>query len=185
MSKPVVLLDVDGVVNIFRTSGTQLWTECEVAYVEHTGDRNKRPGYTVHIAKQTIKFLNALKDSDLVHVIWLTTWVHNAQRLTDLGIPEFPYLKRPEGADGEDGFMGWWKTAVAKELVARLEDKVPVLWIDDEHSYQRPDALHWALTSNRRIELLNPNPYVGLNTDYYTKISDWVERHTGNRIPGY
>jgi len=172
-SKPTILLDVDGVVNIVnsREEAARLWDgKIITQYIEHTEDRRGNSGYTVNIATDVINTLNFLNELGGIEVKWLTTWVHNTKELCTLGVPDFYFLERPVHESDN-----WWKWDVVKNLVSTLDEDTPILWIDDEHGYD-PNVVRWLLTdpAAESIEVISPDTFEGLTPEHLLRIRKWA-----------
>jgi hypothetical protein len=146
--KPVLFLDVDGVLNAFLCSP---WADACATEVELDGSC-----YQI----RTSRLLGeALLDLD-ADIHWLTTWKHDANELISplVGFPEdLPVVEWTYGANdwrSLDG-KGW----AVRQWVAEHPGH-PYIWVDDEHlevekrTFTGPDhALH-----------VGPDPRRGLTT---------------------
>jgi len=118
MGRPLVLLDVDGVINDLGVADGQ-----SRSYGIHELESN---GFTLHIPDYMPELIQGLLA--VADVWWCTTWLHdaNAEVATHLGIDQLPVIEAGAG-DGPD-----WKVEGSKELVTdALAAGGQVYWIED------------------------------------------------------
>ena len=111
---PILLLDVDGVLNPVCLDLPDGWR------------RGTFNGYVLSWDPTITDRLRRLHESGRVEIQWLTTWTTDADRLLaePMGLPRG--LRTHAGADAAPtGFLGrfrgspdWWKLAVAREVAA-------------------------------------------------------------------
>ena len=123
-SRPLVLLDVDGVINDLEVldAAVRPWDTHVV----------RSNGFAVCIPEYMPDLVRALATA--CEVWWCTTWRHtaNAEIATHLGIPDLPVV-----TDGSSRRSVDWKPAAAHDLVtAALQEGRAVYWIED--FYGRP-----------------------------------------------
>jgi len=137
MSKTIVYIDVDGVINSFQQSRKTGWDgEWKLDIIN---------GYHIHWYTDLVESLNKLSKQENVEFKWLTTWQEDAvTKLSEpLGIEglEWEVLYVPEGEELFDR-RSWWKLhALKADVIKHRPDKV--VWIDDDFKYAN-DALNWA-----------------------------------------
>src|SRR4029453_9325889 len=110
---PILLLDVDGVLNVPRFDLPEGWK------------RGMFNGYIMSWDPTVTARLRDLHESGRVEIQWLTTWATNADLLLaePMGLPRG--LKTHARADAAPtGFLGslggtagWWKLPLAREVV--------------------------------------------------------------------
>ena len=118
--KPLVLLDVDGVVNDLTH-----WTQAEMAEMGMTTFVSN--GYTIRMPKYMPELVQSLVDNCEVH--WCSTWRERANLdiAGMLGIPHLPVV-----TDGTDQRVTSWKHGAATPLVLEaLGQGRKVYWIED------------------------------------------------------
>lgn len=177
--KPIILIDFDGVFNILGelSKAHEYWDEILTVTIPYDGHDTEKE-FVVHVATELIAYLKALVESDLVEVIWLTTWVQNTEKFPQwLGLPALPWMARPEVASEWD----WWKQKAVKALVEERGSDVPILWIDDDHGFD-PSTTHWVFTTQRQIQLLPPSSYLAITPSDITTINNFIYRHTGRSL---
>lgn len=131
VTKPRLLLDVDGVLNAVpfdSRSRRNPWPDYQ---------RSRVNGFTIWWSPSMVARLVAL--SERVEVLWLTTWedlapLHIAPAL---GLPAWDLAGRDPNVHE---VTGWWKFDVARDLYER--DLRPFIWIDDDFAFWRP-ANEW------------------------------------------
>ena len=119
MNKPLVLLDVDGVINDIERVGLGIDAWETHAFESH--------GYTLLVPSYMRELIQTLCRVAEVH--WCTTWRSRANdEIADyLGIDPLPVVD-----DGTVSRYVDWKAAAAHELARRaLSDGRRVLWIED------------------------------------------------------
>ena len=185
--RPLLLLDVDGVLNA-------LGRPVEDGYVLGSADAVGRswpicfsPGVVAHVRR----WLDAGVD-----VQWLTTWGDeaNAGLRVLLGLPALPVAGTYDGGEEEswtapstslaqvtpaapDQVTGrWWKLDVAREAVRAHPDRA-VVWIDDDLDVET-DAKHW-MHAHGRCLLVAPNPGLGLTASDLGGIDDFLRWSAG------
>lgn len=138
--KPLVLLDVDGVVNAWPDDGTE----------RH---KVRVGGYQVIVSDETLEALKGVFRSS-VDVVWCTAWREQANKL-------LPFLReqgvtRREKLDwvsdgktmAEGGFTTRWKGLAVLGTHAVIEAQAegrPIYWIEDFGFgvYGTPSAMHY------------------------------------------
>ena len=142
--RPLVLLDVDGVLNAMPGPGRlpATWDDWEIGFA--TADARSWP---ITFAPEAISRLASLHSGHIVELQWLTTWGEEAngglRRL--LGLPELavagtyqdehervaPAEEACALADitpaGPDARHGWWKHDVVRRLAAAEPGRLTLL----------------------------------------------------------
>ncbi|MFF7439190.1 HAD domain-containing protein [Streptomyces sp. NPDC008122] len=166
MTKPLLLIDVDGPLN------------------PYAAQRERRPaGYTTHRmrpdgwfgTKPLRVWLNPDHGSELLalaeayELVWATTWKGEANGWIGprLGLPELPFVDWPKmhGAAPRGTF---WKTRYVLEYAAGR----PFAWVDDDitpydHEYVEQKHLAAAL-------LLRVDPRIGLVRPDFDALAEWA-----------
>lgn len=117
--RPLVLLDVDGVINDLNSARRAATIGNELHFVSH--------GFPVVMPPHMPVLIQWLCSVAEVH--WCTTWRHRANDdiARHLGIPVLPVVD-----DGTDDRHVGWKAAAAHDLAAAaLAEGRRVLWIED------------------------------------------------------
>lgn len=183
MTKPVLLLDIDGVVNaLSKQPPVDAWPED--AWLSFGAEYVTGDVFPMRVSKEVVEFINMLHRNDLAEVRWHTTWQHRAKLVGKLaGFDNFDIAEAPEFADYRTfqqrqiraGLPTWWKLPAAQRVVR--DEKRSVIWVDDDlyHEYlRRPDADE-KLGGGQRALLVRPNQLTGLVQKELWRILDFVE----------
>lgn len=124
---PVLLLDVDGVLNAVNSPDilTDYISVC--AYAE--GRR-----FPILYNPEIVKRLRDWHDKELVEIRWLTTWCDDADRslAEAIGMPRGLWV---EGvSEHRSTRHGWWKSEAARKVVMHNAFR-QVFWCDDDLDY--------------------------------------------------
>lgn len=188
--RTVWLLDVDGVVNAagFRPD-TGTWPRWRTGQAVAGGLR-----WPIMWAPPVAEGIRRVHDSGLADVVWLTTWLEdaNASLAPLLGLPRLPVLPRPDvAARSPHGFLGrrsataarWWKLAAAQRALDP-QPRRPFVWTDDDLDLQ-DDARTWAQQRPGPSLLLAPDTAVGLTPDHLETIEQFcADPWRGGAAPG-
>lgn len=170
MTAPVLLLDVDGVVNaLSKRVPSGVWPNG--SWITGTADDAEGKTYPMLIARQVVDFFNALHSSGAVEVRWHTTWQWAAQNVADVaGFGKFDVAVAPEFADYRnfqkqaimDGRLTWWKLPAA-ERVVQVEGR-DLIWVDDDLPYEllRKAKFDPKLGGDRMVLFVDPYSMTGL-----------------------
>jgi hypothetical protein len=165
---PILLLDVDGVLNAARVELPDGW------------QRARFNGFVLSWDPTVTARLRGLHEAGRVEIQWLTTWTTNADKLLaePMGLPRG--LKTHDREDaGPTGFAGvfggaagWWKLAAARE-VADAEPGRRIIWIDDDLAEQAADTGDW-LAANPHVLVIAPDLFRGLTHEHLDEIEAWL-----------
>jgi hypothetical protein len=132
--KPVIFLDIDGVVNVIPPRKgvpphLKVWNEWRKIEVR---------SYPINYSPDLIEHLNRL--SEKADIIWLTTWRSEAVKYfaPAVGLNEFKFLNHKGMEDPwgtTSSFSGspenrWWKMNAVMHHIDTIG--TPFVWIDDE-----------------------------------------------------
>ncbi len=165
---PVLLLDVDGVLNAVCRELPEGWR------------RGTYNGYVLSWDPTVTARLREWHESGRVELQWLTTWTQNADRLLaePMGLPRGLRTHSregvlPTGFGGERrGIPGWWKLAAAR-AVAEAEPDRRIVWIDDDLAEQAADTGEW-LAAHPHVLVVAPELFVGLTHEQLDAIEAWI-----------
>jgi len=165
---PVLLLDVDGVLNAVLFDLPEGW------------QRGIYNGFVLSWDPTVTARLRDLHESGRVEIQWLTTWTENADKLLagPMGLPRG--LKThsrddvlPTGFEGElRGISGWWKLAAARAVAAAEPDR-RIVWIDDDLVAPAEDVVEW-LEAHAHVLVVAPNLFTGLTHEQLDDIEAWL-----------
>lgn len=155
-ARPLLLVDVDGVLNPFAVRRGVL----PRGFTEHA-----ILGYRVLLARHHGDWLNGL--ADRFELVWATTWEDDANTLiaplvglpTDLPVIAFP---NPQAT-------GTWKLPA---VAAYVGDR-PAAWIDDDLG---SDAVRWRDLRTAPTLLLRCDPAVGLVRRHIKALERFADR---------
>jgi HAD domain in Swiss Army Knife RNA repair proteins len=165
---PVLLLDVDGVLNALSPELPDGW------------QRGRFRGYVLSWDPTVTARLRTWHEAGRVELQWLTTWTSDADALLaePMGLPRG--LRVHERADGPVGFSGrfgglpgWWKLAAAQS-VAESEPGRRIVWVDDDLADQAEDAGEW-LAANPQVLVVAPALATGLTHDQLDTVEAWLD----------
>ena len=150
---PLLLLDVDGVLNPFAALG------CPPGYQELDLFPGEDP---VRLCVAHGGWLRELASQ--FRVVWATAWMTEANRLLAprLGMPELPFITFPPIT-----FQPLDKLPAVISFVADL----PFVWIDDA---LEPEAHEWADRRRAPTLLIDADPAVGLTRQMVDQCLDWA-----------
>ena len=135
LSKPLWLLDVDGVCNAIdpKPKHVAAWGEYSKAVVTMNG----KSIYQISFSSTLMTAISELIEDGLVEVQWLTTWQDdaNGQLREALGLPRLKVASTRE--EYLDSGAMWWKLRTAK----RVAMDRPLIWTDDD--LQNDEASRW------------------------------------------
>lgn len=174
-SKPIWLLDIDGVLNaLARKPDPQVWPKG--VWVTQAVE-NRTGIYTITISQSVIDFINEIDNARLVDIVWHTTWQAEANNVANLfGLNRFPIWPAPEYGESlgyrTDLSWSWWK---APGFQRALDTRRPVIWTDDDISLvdQRKFA------GQKQALVIAPNSALGLAPKHLRAISGYIDRHVG------
>ena len=169
--KPIILLDIDGVVNAFRYR--------KVPDADQPKYKRKHVnGYTVTYRPEWIKWVDDM--TALSDMTWASMWVSDAldhfapRTKIGLGIERYidfhaHYEEASEQRTGRG--VGDYKHP---GILVTVGDR-PFIWIDDDIS---PRQWEWALArtaSGIPTLLIQPDPAVGLEWDHVARVHKFIK----------
>ena len=180
MTGPLVLLDVDGVLNALDDADELAgsWSDWRQGWATADGRR-----WPITWSPTVVAQLAAWHRSGRLELQWLTTWGHDANaELRDLlGLPELAVAGtyQDEDADGAatsaadshaaaapsapDPLSGrWWKYDVVRRILAQQPDR-RVIWVDDE--LQSGTAFRRWADEQPLLHAVGPDPVCGLTDE--------------------
>ncbi len=181
--KPLVLLDVDGVINALGRGDRSAWKDWTSGAVNVRGE-----DYEVVYSPTVVATIRRWHESGLADVRWLADWGEAAndelRRLT--GLPALPVIDNKLdiqsdmpalNQDQNEWPYTWWKLKAVQALVA-AEPHRPVVWLDDElRDYPR---LITELRTRYKVHALGPNRHLGLSPRQLREIEQFL---SGARFP--
>jgi len=165
---PILLLDVDGVLNAARIDLPEGWK------------RGTFNGFVLSWDPTITRRLRELHESGRLEIQWLTTWTTNADRLLaePMGLPR-GLVTHARADAAPTGFLGvlrghpgWWKLDEARK-VAEAEPDRRIVWVDDDLAEQAADTGEW-LAANPHVMVVAPDLFAGLTHAQLDEIEAWL-----------
>jgi hypothetical protein len=165
---PVLLLDVDGVLNAALLDLPEGW------------QRGTYNGFVLSWDPTVTARLRDWHEAGTVELQWLTTWTDKADELLaePMGLPRGLRTHAREGV-ASTGFSGpsravagWWKLTAARAVVEAEPDR-RVVWIDDDLAHQADDTGEW-LAANAHVLVVAPDLFTGLTHDELDEVEAWL-----------
>ena len=169
---PVLLLDVDGVLNAPRADLPEGW------------QRGRFNGFLLSWDPTVTARLRELHEAGRVEIQWLTTWAEDADRLLaePMGLPRGLRTHAREGlvptgySGPAGGDSGWWKLTAAR-AVAEAAPTRRIVWIDDDLADLAPDTEDWlAEHGHERLLAIAPDTLTGLTHRQLDELEAWLRR---------
>ena len=189
-TRPLWLLDVDGVLNAVTSSpDPAVWPDWRQGTARASGE-----DWPIRFSPTVAATVRRLHESGLAEVRWLTTWGAEAndalRALLDLpafavvapGVaPAVPAATRDEasafhGATAAGRSGEWWKLSAVRDLLAR--ERRPLIWTDDDLRHEQ-DAVAWARSQVPRPLLVAPAGATGLTPGHLREIEEFCALHAG------
>lgn len=177
--RPVLFLDVDGVINAIGPKAHH--GDFERVGVPHGGRT-----WPIHYRPTIIDRLNALHRTGVVEIVWLTTWGSGAVTgiAPAVGLDRFDALPAPadlpEVADGtwsEYPNQRWWKLGLVNRSILASPNR-PVIWLDDDLA--RPIKEHLRrLHPDLPMRLVTPMQAPGLTDEHLDVIEAFAQAYRG------
>lgn len=188
--RPLVLLDVDGVLNAVAAWGRSgAWSDWRTGVARDDGR-----DFPITWSPSVVAAVRSWQE--LAEVQWLTTWGHDANTSLRhlLGLPELAVAATyadadvaPSGSTDEDGpahaavapaapdrLTGrWWKFDAVRRLV-RADPSRPVVWLDDDLAGQS-DVRAW-MHAHTACLLVAPEPRSGLTPGQLDSVAEFLQR---------
>jgi membrane-associated protease RseP (regulator of RpoE activity) len=166
---PVLLLDVDGVLNAVDPGLPEGWR------------RGTYNGFVLTWDPTVTERLRVLHESGRVEIQWLTTWAERADTLLaePMGLPRGLRTHGREDVASSGfvgrlrGVRGWWKLAAAR-AVAEAEPGRRIVWIDDDLTTPAADTSEW-LAANGQVLVVAPDLVTGLTHAELDRVEAWLE----------
>lgn len=162
MNKPLLGLDIDGVLNAF-SDPFELPSHTEM----HVG------GYWVLLnIEEHSQWITELKEH--FDIVWATMWTHQANEYIApvLGIGPFPVIDHNQIPDSVDertlGGIDSFKIATIDPYIGNR----PFAWIDDDISHV---AEQWASERDAPTKLVKPDPMFGMQREHIDELIEWAE----------
>lgn len=171
MTKPLLLIDVDGPLNPWDNKGPRRPPEYGTWRFPLRGLHPRKPWRT-WLRPEHGAWLLSLKDS--YELTWCTAWQDEANKFIGpvLDLPELPWIRFPGHRTSEWISRGWKYPEVAEYAAGR-----PLAWIDDDFDAVRLQRHRAQFECGRSPipTLLHPvSPKTGLSREDITALADWA-----------
>lgn len=182
MSIPVLLLDIDGVVNaLSKKIPSGIWPHG--SWITGKATDTELRELPMLIARPVVEFINELHSSGAAEVRWHTTWQSAAQNVAELaGFGTFEVAEAPEFENYRDFQKQaiiahrptWWKLPAAERVVQ--VEKRDLIWIDDDlpYEYTRKKQFDPMLGGEQRVLFIDPYSMTGLVAYEMGKINSFI-----------
>lgn len=163
MTRPVWLLDLDGVVNAVprvRDPLPNAWPRDTWISVEMGNSYTERT-WPILASRQVVEFINEVDDNYDIDILWHSTWQQDANKVAAaIGLHEFEVLAAPEHEGWTKGARGWWKLPGAQRM---LRDRGGhLIWTDDDACFPDISREERKLFRDAGALVIAPNPQQGL-----------------------
>ena len=166
--KPLILIDVDGVVNAFGKRGWPQGTRWYDLFADG-GDET----YRLRVAAPVLDAID--RWTGRADVQWHTTWQEHVYNWTkQVNFTWLPTTYAPEYKLWDNQHAkGWWKVPA----VIRALEQRPVVWIDDDINYDRKGGIQ-VREANPHMPrfLVCPNSTEGLVAKEIDRINAWLDK---------
>lgn len=180
MSKPIWLLDFDGVINALSSKGDRsVWDRWNSTEITVPDDDT----YQILWSDDVVELVAYAVDSG-ISVIWLTTWREHTKLISETltGMPEaLPWWDESTMEDAGHKLdpckvLGQkWKVQVAQAL---LPNDANVLWTDDQLPYiLNGTDRGWFARRSGITSYINPQPTIGLSKSQVREVREWIEEN--------
>ncbi|MFL5897537.1 MAG: hypothetical protein ACJ76D_03610 [Solirubrobacterales bacterium] len=159
--KPILAVDIDGVLLLFGFEEPPQWPAAEMALV----------GGAMHcISRPASERLRKLAGS--FEVVWATGWEGRSSEIASrLDLPEFPFLV----FDGAARFgSAHWKTAPLEEYARGR----PLAWLDDSLEDR---CYEWARSRPEPTLLVEVESHLGLQEVHVEALAAWAKSLAADR----
>lgn len=168
--KPLLLVDVDGVLNSFCWDWDRVPSIDDEELDERLENIFLAEMYTIYVPKGTKERMARVEE--LYECVWGTTWEHKAPKFLS------PYLGFGADWGVVTGFQGrfkseWgtWKLPAVRNWVEKNAIGRKLAWLDDD---LQGDARKWASERRDPTLLVQTDGYHGWTEDHYKQLEEFA-----------
>jgi HAD domain in Swiss Army Knife RNA repair proteins len=190
--KPLLMVDIDGVISLFGFADQPPWIERQSAQSADRGSHELAHEIAFHTVEGIPHCLSRTAAAHLCELaadfelVWASGWEERAEEHLPalLGLPAgLPFLRfermtgpPPTRGVGSANNAHWKLSAVESYAATR-----PLAWIDDSFN----DACHdWAHARPAPTLLVQTNPARGLTSAEASQLTDWAQAQSHRSIGG-
>lgn len=173
MTKPIMLLDVDGPLNPFAAKATRRPEGFETHRTRPTGWEVGKPLRVWLNPSHGAKLMDCGYD-----IVWCTAWEGEANEWIGphIGLPELEAIDWGPHEAYIDKKLHW-KTRQIVSYMTDMHPGVPFIWVDDEASKKDEEYLEEKLDVPLKIFVISPKD--GLQDEDFEKMKEWAEKYDG------
>lgn len=172
-SIPLILLDVDGVINSLNAVRIKTSLDSNDGKYSKVHINDNKISHHIRWMPNIVDAINSWSNTKLAEIKWLTTWDDNAQTLLA------PALKLNHFELARDPKLMLSKENAAK-LNASYDEDRPLIWIDDDLSCFGLDREFWS--SRKAMLFVNTRGSYELTNDDVLKIEEFLKNPVGNNF---
>lgn len=161
-TKPIWLLDVDGVLNAVGTKPPKMTGHWK------TWKQVGANGFGITYSPDLIARIKGFVDEGLVEVHWLTTWWNNIPDLPFADFHDYPVANTREEYLAQ--LDEWWKLPVAQRYHSQGRRLV---WTDDDIPFVK-DAVAWLQGKGHQVLAIAPKTMLGLSPKDLDRIEGFL-----------
>jgi hypothetical protein len=171
MTKPIMLLDVDGPLNPYAAKPTR---RPEGFETHRTYPRGWETGKGLRV------WLNPSHGPKLMDcgydIVWCTAWEDEANEWIGphIGLPELPAIEWGPHETYLDKKLHW-KTHQIATYMQENHPGVPFIWVDDEATKKDEEYLETKLDIPLKVCIIDPK--TGLEDKDFDKMTEWAAKH--------
>jgi len=168
MTRPLILLDVDGVLNALHQDTSVLEWKFLPTF--------KVGPFDMNLSQEMADALMSL-DADIE---WLTTWCMRDDEVNPnigraLGWPKLPCHPDPGTGLRKMSFRSWWKQHAVDKIRAEQPDR-PIIWIDDDLGGKIAENGGEQFDVKNNIFMVAPDTLMGLTPGDIERIKWFIAR---------
>lgn len=176
--RPLILLDIDGVLNPCDAKPTRRPVGYTTIRVRPSGwERAKNP-LRVWLNPDHGRLLLEFAAEHDAELVWATTWMADANKFISpvIGLPELPYV---DYLDHPGTIKGWKYPATLTYAVGR-----PLVWLDDDFGdlariQHRDDFMEKRKAAGLATKLHHVDSRIGLTELDLTQVGRWLRSLSG------